>query len=146
MDETNLGSFLKKLRKRMNLSQEALATQLGLQRQSYSHYETGRNKPPVDILIRLSKIYNIPVEAFTQLTDDSAPSLAPSSFLLAEENGQYVVSNSSIDLLKYMNLSAKETDLINHFRLLDNRDQYDVLQITKLKVKISEKNAPKTEH
>ena len=137
MGSVKLGAFMKTMRKRFHLSQQELADQLGIQRQSYSHYETGRNTPPMDILSHLAKMYHISVEAFTQISDDPKLLNEHPNIILQEEDGSYLIYNSDKDALKYINLSDSESDLINHFRLLDERDQNDVIEITKLKVRLN---------
>lgn len=137
MESTKLGAFLRLMRKRHNLSQEELASQLGLRRQSYSHYETGRNTPPLDILVHLAEIYHISVEAFTKLSDKLSESHPD---IILDDDGGYLVYNSSLEAIKYISLSDEESDLINHFRLLDERDRSDILEFTKLKVRLREDN------
>ncbi|MBQ6806029.1 MAG: helix-turn-helix transcriptional regulator [Lachnospiraceae bacterium] len=61
-------AIYKKLRKSYNYSQEFVAPQLFITRQTYSHYETGRITPPVNSLYNLSKLYNIPMENFLEFT------------------------------------------------------------------------------
>ena len=54
-------------RKKSGLSQQELAEQLDVSRQSVSKWETGITVPSVEKLILLSKLYNVPL---TILTDD----------------------------------------------------------------------------
>lgn len=48
---------LRQLRQLRGLTQEHVATQLGLTRQALSSYESGRTRPDVDTLLRLAQIY-----------------------------------------------------------------------------------------
>lgn len=57
------GEYLKKLRAESNLSQEQLAERLGLSRQSVSKWEQGISTPDTDNFVKLSEIYNIPVDS-----------------------------------------------------------------------------------
>ena len=50
MSEKTLEMYLKELRKFYNYSQEFVASQLNITRQTYSHYETGRITPPINSL------------------------------------------------------------------------------------------------
>ena len=58
---------LQKLRKDNNFSQEQLANEIGVSRQSVSKWESGTSYPEMDKLLTLAKIFNITLE---QLTND----------------------------------------------------------------------------
>ena len=64
MNEKTMGSFLKQTRKIFGYTQEYVADKLHLVRQSYSHYETGRNTPTVNSIFNLAQLYRIPAEVF----------------------------------------------------------------------------------
>ena len=53
----NLGKTLKALRLRNGLTQEQLASKLGLTKSVISAYETGLRMPSYDILINIAKIF-----------------------------------------------------------------------------------------
>lgn len=61
MDVVKFGSLLKELRKEHGLTQEQLAEKLGVTNRTVSRWETGANVPDLDILIDLSKFYQIDV-------------------------------------------------------------------------------------
>lgn len=56
------GDYLKQLRIQNNLSQEKLGERLGLSRQSVSKWEQGYATPDTENLLKLSELYNIPVD------------------------------------------------------------------------------------
>ncbi|MDE6125293.1 MAG: helix-turn-helix domain-containing protein [Eubacterium sp.] len=56
------GDYLKELRVKNKLSQEKLAEQLGLSRQSISKWEQGYALPDTDNLLKLSELYGISVD------------------------------------------------------------------------------------
>lgn len=62
-----LSSYLKILREKNNLTQAEIAEKLHIQRQAYSHYETGRNKPSVEQIYMISKIYNEDIEKLLEV-------------------------------------------------------------------------------
>ena len=62
-----LNEKLHSYRKKSGLSQQELAEQLDVSRQSVSKWETGITVPSVEKLILLSKLYNVPL---TILPDD----------------------------------------------------------------------------
>jgi transcriptional regulator with XRE-family HTH domain len=63
-EEMNLliANRLQQLRKENGYSQEQLAELVGLSRQSISKWEQGISTPDTDNLIKLSEIYNVPLE------------------------------------------------------------------------------------
>ena len=58
----NLAENLKKIRKEHNLSQEQLAEQLGVSRQSVSKWESNQAYPEMDKVIQLAKMFNLNVD------------------------------------------------------------------------------------
>ena len=53
---SNFANNLKKLRKDNNLSQEELALELGVSRQSVSKWESGQTYPEMDKVLQLCKM------------------------------------------------------------------------------------------
>ena len=58
----NFASNLQKLRKDVNMSQEALAEKLDVTRQSVSKWESGASYPEMDKLISICKIFNVDMD------------------------------------------------------------------------------------
>lgn len=54
-----MNTRLKQARTALNLQQGAFAKKLGILQQQLSKYERGFNKPSIEFLIKLSKIFNI---------------------------------------------------------------------------------------
>lgn len=61
-----VAEMLKAMRETEKLQQKELAELLGIKPQTYSAYELGRNEPPVEILVRLSKLYDVPIDILVQ--------------------------------------------------------------------------------
>lgn len=57
-----LPEYLKELRRSCRYKQEYVASKLNIARQTYSHYETGRIKPPAGTLHKLAHLYGISIE------------------------------------------------------------------------------------
>lgn len=53
---------LKELRKVNNYTQDYVAEVLGVVRQTYSHYETGKRTPDAEALYKLAGLYNISID------------------------------------------------------------------------------------
>ena len=78
MEKNALSAYLKMARKNAGYQQEEIATQLGITRATYSHYENSRIVPPTEALYKLSEIYHVPVDhlmklSITKQEDSSAP-------------------------------------------------------------------------
>lgn len=54
------------LRRGKKLSQKEVAALVGVSQATYSAYERGRNEPPIEILVRLSYLFNCPVDLLIQ--------------------------------------------------------------------------------
>ena len=60
---------IRDLRHDHDMTQRELAEILGMSQTGYSKYETGENDIPTEILIRLSKIYNVSIDYLLDQTD-----------------------------------------------------------------------------
>lgn len=61
MDVVKIGKFLAQLRKEKGLTQEQLAEKLGVNNKTISRWETGNYMPPVEMLLELSKFYEVSI-------------------------------------------------------------------------------------
>lgn len=61
MDTVKIGKFLSLLRKEKNLTQEQLAEKLGINNKTISRWETGNYMPPIEMLLELSKFYEVSI-------------------------------------------------------------------------------------
>ncbi len=73
MSGKTAGEKLKELRLNCRMTQDDIAELLGMSRTSFSKYENGAANPPLNVLRKLSSIYNVPIEylihdEFTTLT------------------------------------------------------------------------------
>ena len=68
MKSSLLSQRIKELRKVYNYTQDYVAEVLGITRQTYSHYETGRRTPSADTIFKLAALYNISVDDLLRLS------------------------------------------------------------------------------
>lgn len=68
---------LKALRAKQNLSQEAIALAMGINRSTYAGYESGQNEPDFDTLVMISNFHQVTTDYLLGLTD-----VSHSSYLL----------------------------------------------------------------
>lgn len=60
----NLREYLLNYRKTNNLSHESMAKKLGITRQKYGHYESGRANPSIELLQKMSEICDFNSEEY----------------------------------------------------------------------------------
>lgn len=130
---------LKELRKANGYTQDYVASYLGIVRQTYSHYETGKRLPNYDTLYKLAGLYDISVDDLLQLT------------VLSEELEEYSYSSKSdrnkdlSDYLDYLNnpsnskkfhlLNRFEKELLYYFEKLSEEDRKEIIEFTKIKAR-----------
>lgn len=102
---------IKKLREEMGLTQKQLADYLNVTRSTYSYYESGKNLPSIQSLIKLSKIFGVSCDYILIGKTNSA-------------NPQYIgdIINES---------TKKERKILCYFRILPTDMQDKVLDILK---------------
>lgn len=54
-----INEIIKDFREDNDLSQQEVSKYLNVPRSTYGHYETGNSKIPIEVIIQLSKLYNI---------------------------------------------------------------------------------------
>ncbi len=72
----SFGKRLQGYRKEKGLSQEALANQLYVTRQSISQWENDKTMPSVDLLLKISEIFGVTVDEAARKTRDGEHSPA----------------------------------------------------------------------
>lgn len=60
--KTMTAHALRELRKGKKLSQKEVAAYLNIPATTYNTYESGRSEPPIEILVRLSHLYNTSID------------------------------------------------------------------------------------
>ena len=133
MDNSKLGTRLKELRKLNNLNQEYVASQLDISRQAYSHYETGRNIPPAETLVKLAQLYRVPAEEFFSL---SVSVYSQESSLSTDDSlDHFFRFYHDASNYKYHVLDRNEKLLIYFFHQLSKEDQEDLLEFLRIRAR-----------
>ena len=140
MKTNELGQYLKDLRKSHGYTQEYVASQLNIIHQTYSHYETGRNIPPVDALYLLAKFYRIPIEQLLCLTlpDKDIDIISSNQYYMetSEELSAFVeYMKEPAQSVKYKYLSPKEKRALYYFQKLNQTNQDKLLDFLRLEIK-----------
>jgi transcriptional regulator with XRE-family HTH domain len=99
---------IRALRKKLSLSQEELATRVGLNRGNIASYENGTAEPRICNLLKLSHIFNVPVIDLTH-KDLSASNGAVEGLVV--QNGH---NHQEPDVLKHFHDRADEISQVIH--------------------------------
>lgn len=104
---------LRLIRKQNKLSQQQLSDFLGISRSTYCSYETGRRTPDIEIFVKLSSFYKLPLERF--VSEIHPDYINDEDYYDGQPDTQYLSQ-----------LSRSERDLIAKFRCLDSADRNSV--------------------
>ena len=114
---------LKELRKVNNYTQDYVAEVLGVVRQTYSHYETGKRTPDAEAFYKLAGLYNISVDDLLHLTID----------IDREEFHEFF--NDPSNKKKYMFNTNLERELLFYFDKISDEDKKEIIEFTKIKAR-----------
>lgn len=130
---------LKELRKVNNYTQDYVAEVLGVVRQTYSHYETGKRTPDAEALYKLAGLYNISIDDLLHLTIDinrdisyDAPVPSQTSTDLSEFLEFF---NNPANRKKYMFHTNLEKELLFYFNKISEEDKKEIIEFTKIKAR-----------
>lgn len=144
MNKNTLPNTLKELRKANGFNQDYVASILGIVRQSYSHYETGKRCPSPEILYKLSRLYNISVDSLMELSMDSNITIENTSLTSSStstssaELSRYLsYFNNPVTAKKLQNLTNLEKELLYYFDQISESDKKEIIEFTKIKAKKS---------
>lgn len=92
----DFGNILKKIRQDNNLTQEELAKKIDTSRSNIANYENNKNMPSIDILNKLSKIFNVSTDYLLGKSD-----IRNYSDIKRLNVQDFAVNNSNYDNNKY---------------------------------------------
>ena len=61
-----ISSKIRYLREKVGYTQQQLANFLNIDRSTYAYYESGKTKPDIETIMKLSKIFNVPFTEFLE--------------------------------------------------------------------------------
>lgn len=139
MQNSLLAKRLKELRKAHGYTQDYVAEFLGLVRQTYSHYETGKRSPNPEILFKLAGLYSISVDDLMQLTialDRNIYYDAPAPTQSSKDLEEFLnFLNNPKNEKKYKLFSNLEKELLFYFEQLSEADKLEIIEIEKIKTR-----------
>lgn len=89
------GDRIKKCRLTIQITQKDLSAKLGLTPKMISFYEKNERIPPADILIKLSKIFNVTTDYLLGITDDESSKI--SNIILDTYEEQFIMLLRKLD-------------------------------------------------
>ena len=139
MQNNLLAKRLKELRKAHGYTQDYVAEFLGLVRQTYSHYETGKRSPSPEIIFKLAGLYSISVDDLMQLTitlDRNIYYDAPAPTQSSKDLEEFLnFLNNPKNEKKYKLFSNLEKELLFYFEQLSESDKLEIIEIEKIKTR-----------
>lgn len=139
MNNRLLSARLKELRKLHNYNQDYVASALGIVRQTYSHYETGKRTPNSEILFKIAGLYNIPVDDLMQLIIDIDRNVyydAPAPTKSSEDLSEFIEYFASPgNKKKYQYNTILEKELLYYFEKITDEDKREIIEFTKIKTR-----------
>lgn len=101
MDLMNFGKTLKELRMQNGMTQQQLATQIGVTKSVISYYELQERTPSPEVLVKLSAVFHV--------SSDYLLGIEKNNFLdvTGLETDDIAVLNSMISLLRKKNQNSK---------------------------------------
>lgn len=117
---------MKKLRKTLDLTQQEFADRIGIKRNSYANYETGRNTPIDAIIVSICREFNVNEEWLRTGSGDmflptnrNADIAKLTKELLSEESDSFknrfisMLANLSVTEWEFLEQKAKELAGVN---------------------------------
>ncbi|MBQ6142947.1 MAG: helix-turn-helix domain-containing protein [Clostridia bacterium] len=111
--------IIKKLRISCNYTQKQVADMLGVDRSTYAYYESGRIKPDIDTIMKLSTIFNV---HYTQILESETQEQF-------SDFKSYLNSKS-----RPVNLSNQEIELLTIFRMLPDKAKSEIMDSVSQKI------------
>ncbi len=122
-----LGLKLKYYRDNCELSQQQVANILNIDRSTYTYYETGKTTPSASMLLKLSKIYNVPCAVFLECINQELELNSKVADSITK-GGISSFYEESIDD-KIYSLTKDEKDVVIAYRILDNNKKEELRKI-----------------
>lgn len=138
--DNRLGIYLRALRTSLGYSQQRVAEELNVLRQTYSHYERGRIIPPTQTIVALARIFDVPIEDLMALVavndDDPAAGSKRSTDSSAFDMDDYVAYlKEPINISRLRFMSESEKRLLYYFNMLTKEDKQDFTQFMRIRAK-----------
>lgn len=133
-DNNGIGLLLKKYRENCGFTQQQVANVLNIDRSTYTYYETGNTVPSAPMIIKISRIFNVPYTTFMDGFIDSCDKVADPK---TEED---ILTEITAGRENIYNLSKEEQQLVCFYRVLTSSQKNELFDLAR---KLSPKKARK---
>ena len=122
--QIELGQNLKMHRKKLKMNQQTIAEQLNIDRSTYSCYEIGKTYPPIDTLIRLSKVFHTTVDELLGVEHNDPLIVAESAPAYETASPATLTQSERTILMKLRELDSESLAKVNQLidECLNNLD------------------------
>lgn len=103
LKESRFPEMIRELRRDKGVSQQRIANYLNVSQVAYSKYETGKNEPSNDVLLKLADYFNVSVDFLLGRRIKGYESLIPEDYYEVVKEAQRVGLTAS-DLLRFISL------------------------------------------
>ncbi len=123
LDDKAVGDILKIYRKSNHMTQQTVADYIGAARSTYAKYETMR-KPDLDVIVKLSALYNISLDEFLSpfFPEETSPVSVASSAGSTDDETTVTVTDAEKMLLEYYRGSIRKSEIIKAAENIFNAD------------------------
>ncbi|MEE0060665.1 MAG: helix-turn-helix transcriptional regulator, partial [Acutalibacteraceae bacterium] len=100
---------------------------------TYTYYETGKTTPSASMLLKISKIFNVPCAVFLECINQE---LSLNSKVADSANGRDIPDfyEESLDD-KIYSLSKEEKDVVIAYRMLDDSNKLEIMRTIEKMIK-----------
>ena len=139
MKNSKLCDTLRDLRKAKGYTQDYVASALGIVRQTYSHYETGKRTPDTATIVKLASLYGEKPQVLLELVveiDRAEFYEAPVPSNASNELSLYIeYFNNPNNQKKYKYFTNLEKELLYYFEKISESDKKEIIEFTKIKAR-----------
>jgi len=111
-----IGERLRHLRREQGLSQEELATIIGVYKSAVSHYETNKDSPSDKIKIAIAKYFNVSMDYLLGIIDEAVPFFNQDIFLRIPKNMLSDDRNLVLELIAFLEYRRLKSSDGKHFQ------------------------------
>ena len=112
-----LSEQLKIIRKANKFTQQGLADAIGIERSTYASCETGRNKPDVNLLSKIAKVFDVSSDFILEIDTTVPLNVEDISVQYKKKSGNKLVST----------LSKEEKSVLAKYRLLSDNKKAELV-------------------
>ena len=120
MDNTTLSHNIKHLRKHRKISQEKLASSLGISRSNIAAYESKNVEPRLGTVLKIARLFDINIRTLLEKKLESGedfPSYESNSYDPNPEDGESLVIQNDEDIEIFISKSIKIKKILEGFKV-----------------------------